>query len=155
MNIKYRLMHSGEEDKVCCLIEECFNEFVAPEYSDAGVKEFLKYTNPKSLRNRTHNNHFVIVALYMGKFIGVIEVRANNHISLLFVKTGYHNMGVAKKLLNLSLDRCRRANPSLNYIDVHSSPYAVKVYERLGFARTNEEQEVNGIRFTPMRLTLT
>ena len=34
---------------------------------------------------------------------------------------------------------------------VNSSPYAVKIYEHLGFVPTDNEQTVNGIRFTPMK----
>lgn len=33
---------------------------------------------------------------------------------------------------------------------VNSSPYAVPVYEKLGFHATGSEQTVNGLRFTPM-----
>ena len=96
-----------------------------------------------------------LVAFDGDQLIGVIEVRSNNHISLLFVKAGYQNIGVARKLLSLSLASCRRVNPSLAYIDVHSSPNAVEIYEGLGFTRSGIEQEVNGIRFTPMKLTVT
>ena len=34
---------------------------------------------------------------------------------------------------------------------VHSSPYAVEVYRHLGFVPTDEEQTVDGLRFTPMQ----
>ena len=33
---------------------------------------------------------------------------------------------------------------------VNSSPYAVKIYEHLGFQATDTEQLVDGLRFTPM-----
>ncbi|MEW6034400.1 MAG: GNAT family N-acetyltransferase [Chloroflexota bacterium] len=48
-----------------------------------------------------------------------------------------------------------RTNPSLDYIDVHSSPYAVEIYEKLGFTCTGIEQEINGIGFAPMKLPVT
>jgi len=35
-------------------------------------------------------------------------------------------------------------------ITVNSSPYAVKIYEKLGFVPDGNEQMVDGIRFTPM-----
>ena len=147
-------MRSGEEEAVCRLIEECFNEFVAPEYSEAGIEEFFKYANPQALRDRTQKDHFVLMAMDGDKLVGVIEVRSNNHISLLFVKTEYHHRGIARKLLQLSLEACRKAKPDLDQIDVNSSPYAVGIYAKLGFKRTDMEQEVNGIKFTPMKLTI-
>ena len=155
MNVQYRMMLSGEENAVCHLVEDCFNEFVAPEYSEEGVREFFKYVNPSALRDRSQKSHFVLVALEGDKVAGMIEIRINNHISLLFVKSEYQNKGIAKNLLRFSLNSCTKANPCPEYIDVNSSPYAVKIYERLGFTRIGKEQEINGIRFTPMRLSLT
>lgn len=34
---------------------------------------------------------------------------------------------------------------------VNSSPYAVEIYRHLGFEEVDQEQTVNGIRFTPMK----
>lgn len=34
---------------------------------------------------------------------------------------------------------------------VNASAYAVEVYRHLGFAPTDEEKTVNGLRFTPMK----
>jgi ribosomal protein S18 acetylase RimI-like enzyme len=154
MSIDYRLIRTGEEDAVCRLIEESFNEFVAPGYSEAGVKTFFKYANAQSMKKRADKDHVIFVALDGDKLVGIIEIRSNNHISLLYVKTEYHNKGIARRLLNLCVETSLKDNPFLKHIDVNSSPYAVEIYEKLGFERTGAEQEVNGIRFTPMKLTL-
>jgi GNAT superfamily N-acetyltransferase len=154
MDIEYRLMHSGEENTVCRLIEDSFNEFVAPDYAKAGVEEFFKYANPESLKNRAQKNHFVLVASDADALAGVIEVRDNNHISLFFVKSEYQNLGIGRKLLALSLELCRKTIPPPEYIDVNSSPHAIKIYEKLGFTATGASQEINGIKFTPMKLSL-
>jgi hypothetical protein len=42
----------------------------------------------------------------------------------------------------------------LAQVSVNSSPNAVPIYERLGFASWSPEQTVNGIRFVPMLLEL-
>ncbi|WP_094603611.1 GNAT family N-acetyltransferase [Sporomusa silvacetica] len=39
-------------------------------------------------------------------------------------------------------------------ITVNSSPYAVLIYEKMGFVRTDVEQEINGIRFIPMKFNI-
>jgi ribosomal protein S18 acetylase RimI-like enzyme len=85
---------------------------------------------------------------------GVIEVRDYNHISLFFVKKEYQNRGVGKKLTELAITKCREHQPAATYIDVNSSPYAVHIYEKMGFVKQSEEQIKNGIRFTPLKLTL-
>lgn len=38
-------------------------------------------------------------------------------------------------------------------LTVNASPYAVEIYQHLGFLAVTEEQLMYGIRFTPMRLT--
>ena len=144
----------GEETKVCQLVIECFNEFVAPDYGNEGVNEFVKYVNPDSMQERLEHGHFAFVAVVDKQITGVIEVRSNNHISLLFVKKEYQGRGTATKLLELAIGKCRLAKHDIDYIEVSSSPYAVKIYERLGFIKINTEQLVNGIRFMPMKLQL-
>ncbi len=37
-------------------------------------------------------------------------------------------------------------------ITVNASPYAVPVYEKLGFQAVDDEQLTDGIRYTPMTL---
>jgi len=73
---------------------------------------------------------------------------------LFFVQKEYQHKGIGKKLHALAINKCRTSLPKVDAIDVHSSPYAVPIYEKLGFANTNKEQIVNGIRFTPMTFKL-
>ncbi len=46
-----------------------------------------------------------------------------------------------------------RADDDGDVFTVNSSPYAVEIYRRLGFAPTDHEQITNGIRYTPMKYT--
>lgn len=153
-NITYREIKKGEEVKVCQLIMGCFNEFIAPGYDKEGVLEFSKYVNPKLTQDRLSNNHFIILAIDKIKIVGVIEVRNYNHISLFFVKKAYQNKGIGKNLHELAINKCKVCKPEVTTIEVNSSPYAVSIYEKLGFIKISNEQTVNGIRFTPMLLKL-
>jgi GNAT superfamily N-acetyltransferase len=148
--IAFREIKNGEELRACQLVMESFNEFVAPDYGEKGVIEFSKYVNPQLMRQRLVNNHFVIVALDKDVFAGIIELRNYNHVSLLFVKSKYHRHGIAKTLLETAIDKCRQHNTNLSLIEVNSSPFAIQIYEKLGFVKTNIEQVKNGIRFTSM-----
>jgi GNAT superfamily N-acetyltransferase len=150
----FREIRNGEEFEVCQLVNDVFNEFVAPTYSTEGVKEFTKYIDPDLIRDRMKHGNFIFVCLYNRTIIGAIEIRSNNHLALLFVKSQYHKLGIAKKLLKLAIEKCRQEEGTIDTIDVHSSPNAVPIYEKLGFRKTNTEQVVNGIRFTPMVLKL-
>jgi len=152
--IIYREICKGEEEKACHLVMACFNEFVAPGYSEEGIIEFSKYVNPNFTKYRLANNHFMILALDNDVIIGIIEVRNHNHISLFFVQKEYQNKGIGKKLHALAIDKCRTSIPKVDVIDVHSSPNAVPIYEKLGFEKVSPEQTVNGMRFTPMTFRL-
>jgi GNAT superfamily N-acetyltransferase len=150
--IHYRAMQPGEESTVCEMIAHVFYAFVAPEYTEPGIQEFLKYVQPEALRQRTQENHFVLVALHQGRTVGVIEMRNHDHVSLLFVDGAFHRQGISRELLRRALNICLNRHATLTTLTVNSSPYAVEAYQRLGFVIARPEQEKNGIRFVPMTL---
>ena len=147
--IKYREIYQGEEE-VSDLIIECFNEFVASGYSEDGRIEFLKYATPEFTRYRLTKNHFILLALDEKIIVGVVEVRNNEHISLFFIRKEYQNRGIDKKLHKLAMGKCKKLKPDVSVINAHSSPYAFPIYEKFGFVKASNEQDVNGMRFTPM-----
>lgn len=152
--VVFREINKGEEIKACRLVTDCFNEFVAPDYCDEGVEEFLKYVNPVSMQVRLTQGSFILIATKNDVFTGIIEIQSNSHIALLFVMKQYQMRGIARRLLQLAIGKCRRKDKKIDKIDVNSSPYAVKIYEKLGFTKTNTEKLLNGIRFVPMSLKL-
>lgn len=152
--ISYRFMQAGEEGAVCDLVIRVFDEFIAPEYSPEGVQEFLSYIKPNLLWNRSRANHFVLVAVAQGEVVGVIEVRDYDHISLFFVDKEFQQRGIGKELMGRSLGICRNRKSDVSQISVHSSLYAVPVYEKLGFLPSGPRQITNGMIFVPMVLEL-
>ncbi|MEW5958981.1 MAG: GNAT family N-acetyltransferase [Chloroflexota bacterium] len=152
--ITYRSMAPGEEEEVCALINRVFDEFIAPGYTPQGILEFRNYVQPEALLERCQTSSFVLVAMGRDKVVGMIELRDNNHLSLLFVDRQYQGRGISRELLHRALNLCRRARPDLTRLTVNSSPYAVPIYEKLGFEPVEPEKVVNGIRFIPMVLRL-
>ncbi len=151
----FEYMKPGEEGKVSAFVWEVFAEFEAPEYKQEGIAEFKRYILPEELKaNSDDGTLSVMCCKHKSELIGVIATRANRHISLLFVKKEYHRQGIARKLLAKAIEDCCRANIKLCHITVNSSPYAISIYEKLGFEQTDVEQEANGIRFTPMKLSI-
>jgi ribosomal protein S18 acetylase RimI-like enzyme len=94
------------------------------------------------------------VALDDNTIVGCIEMRAPGHISMLFVQKEHQRKGIASELLRSALEQCQKANPEISQIDVHSSPYAVKIYEKLGFIMNGDERMESGIRFFPRVMKL-
>jgi len=152
--LAFRLMEPGEEARVSDLATRVFNEFIAPDYSVEGVQEFLRYVRPEPIAQRAQADHFVLLAVAGAELAGVIELREWNHISLLFVDQPYLRQGIARQLVQRSLEICRSQRPDPAEITVNSSPYAVPIYVKLGFEPVGAEQTRNGIRFVPMKMTV-
>ena len=76
------------------------------------------------------------------------------HINLAFVKKEYHRRGVATAIFNHLLDDLRRENSSLSEITLNSSPYGLPFYLSIGFVPQSDEQETDGMKFTPMKYTI-
>jgi ribosomal protein S18 acetylase RimI-like enzyme len=154
-NLTFQAMNQGEEKQVFELIKSVFEEYVAPDFSPEGVKNFMDFILPDAILNRKNSDrYFLITAKDEDKIIGMIEVQNSNHICLLFVSKDYHNQGIAKKLYALSLEKCKQFEAGLKEMEVNSSRYAVPVYEKLGFKRIAEEQISNGIIFNPMKANI-
>ncbi len=145
-------MRPGEEAEIHDLIAAVFNEFIGCHYRPEGVREFLDYIEPNSLRERFLSHHFTLVATRGDAVVGVIEVRDASHICLFFVDTGLAGRGIGRRLFERALTMCRENRPELVVIDVNSSPNSVEIYERLGFHVTGPERTINGITFVPMAL---
>lgn len=153
-DIILRKMFDGEENAVSTLIEEVFNEFIAPEDSEEGINKFKNHFELKSLISRKENGSIFTVAVDKEKIIGIVEIRDLNHISLFFVNKKYHGNGIGGILIKRAIEECQSMYPNIKKFTVNSSSYAKKIYEKLGFNQTQEEQIKNGLRFIPMELLL-
>ncbi len=148
--IVYRPLEPGGAEAVSRLILDSFGEFIAGDYSDEGRAEFTRHVQPEALVDRSRSNHFVLVALAGERPAGVIELRDNDHVSLLFVDRRFQRHGLARELLTRALSVARPAKPGLDRVTVNSSRFGVPIYEKLGFRQTGPERSVNGIVFIPM-----
>jgi GNAT superfamily N-acetyltransferase len=147
----FRRSKGGDETAVHELIDGVFEEFIASTYTAEGVEEFRKFIVPEAILQRFQTGFsFAFLALCGEEIMGYIEVRDNSHIMLFFVRKEYHRRGISRRLFSLALDKCLEIDPELASITVNSSPYAVPIYERLGFVQAQSERIKNGIRHTPM-----
>jgi hypothetical protein len=80
--IEYRRMKPGDEDPVHNFIPDVFNQFVAPEFSQAGIDEFMTYVQPDALAENLNIDHFGIIASLGSDIIGVIVVRNHSPVAL-------------------------------------------------------------------------
>ena len=93
-----------------------------------------------------------MVAESDGKLAGMIELRGDNHISMLYVDKAFHRQGIAEELVKNALREVSAGKQISDDITVNSSRYAVPFYESLGFIQYEEEKSVYGVIHTPMLL---
>lgn len=135
----------GNENEIETLIKRVFDEYIGPDYSREGVDTFLEYSSADKIRERYSKDNFkLLVAKDGNTIIGIIEVRDNMHICLLFVDKHYQRQGIATRLFESAF------NDLSKDITVNSSPYAASIYERLGFNKIAGEMINNGITYIPM-----
>jgi GNAT superfamily N-acetyltransferase len=123
-----------------------FLEYEAPDYSAEGIDTFRKFIDDTVAVGCLE----VFGGFFDDMLIGIIATRnQGSHIALFFVIKEYHRQGIGRKLFEYIINIC-----ASNEITVNSSPYAVEVYRRLGFAETDIEQLANRMRYTPMKYIL-
>lgn len=140
-NIEIRRISGNEIAQAIDLSWEVFLQFEAPEYSDEGVRTFRESLDDKE---RAASLDW-FGAFEDGRLVGTISVREPCHLGGFFVKADCHGKGYGRMLF----EAVKREYPN-RAITVNSSPYAVPIYEHLGFRATDSEQTVTGVRFTPM-----
>lgn len=152
-----RKIHSNEVMEALALASEVFLQFEAPDYKPEGIDTFK--------RDIVENENFILkckqgvcpiyAAFDEGKIIGIVGMRSNRtHINLVFTKKEYHRQGVATSIFRYLLSDVLKDDPIPKEITLNSSPYGMPFYLHLGFIPQSDEQEIDGIRFTPMKYTI-
>ena len=132
------------------LIEEVFIQFEAPGYSELGIKTFENFIEFELIRDMLERGLLEFFGCFNNnQIIGVIATRQKNHICMFFVDSKYHKQGIGKSLFE-KVESIARNHTLMGKITVNSSPYAVEIYQKLGFEAISVEQDIDGIRFTPM-----
>lgn len=136
------------------LVMREFDRFIGPGYSPEGNASFRRLVTPEFIAGLPGRNGFSLVAKDRGSIIGLFSIRDRSFIALFFVDRDYHNRGIGKKLFLSGKARIAENGEPSGKIEVHSSPYAEKIYRALGFMKTGDEKEEFGIRFVPMEYPL-
>lgn len=145
---------SGQEKMIHQLIKKVYDEFVSIDNSNEGNRFFYEWIKPSKIAERQCNQINIWVAFIDSKLVGMIEIRDNKYISLLFVDKNHQGCGIAKKLFDISLKEIIRRDPKLDKFYVHASPYSIPIYKKMGFIETDNMQEENGIKYLPMEMTI-
>ena len=155
--IVIRRIEGHEVESAMALALEVFMQFEAPEYPPEGVETFKKdiVENPEYLENARKGLCHIYGAFDGDQIVALMGMRSNKtHINLVFTKKTYHRRGIARAIFHYLLSDVRKENPALEALTLNSSPYGLPFYLAIGFVPLSGEQEMNGIRFTPMKYTI-
>jgi len=136
------------------MVMAAFHAAVAPHYRQAGIDAFAAYADAVSLTRRQRAGHRTWVAQDEGRIVGLVELRLPAHVAMLFVAPIAQRRGIGRRLLEHAAVFATSQEPRPDALTVHAPPNAVAFYERSGFVVSAPEREKDGVRFTPMRLTL-
>lgn len=140
MNI--RQLNNSEYEKAIALALEVFIECGSADFDINGLQTFKSFIHNDELMNEL----CIFGAFDNETLIGIIGTKnGGSHISLFFIYPKFHRRGIGRQLFDSVY-----ANQPQMQITVNSSSYAVKFYESLGFSKTSEEQETDGLKYTPM-----
>ena len=153
-NIVIRKISSNEVESAMELALEVFMQFEAPDYHPSGVETFKRdiVENADYLEKAKQGICPIYGAFGGEKMVALIGMRSNKtHINLVFTKKEYHRKGIATAIFNYLLKDVLSENPNIRELTLNSSPYGLPFYLHVGFIPLSDEQEINGIRFTPMK----
>lgn len=156
-NIVIRKITSNEVEIAMSLALEVFMQFEAPDYPPEGTETFKKdiAENLEYLENARRGICPIYGAFNGDKIVALMGMRSNRtHINLVFTKKEYHRRGIARAIFHYLLNDVLKENPTLEALTLNSSPYGLPFYLALGFIPLSEEQEINGIKFTPMKYVM-
>ena len=145
MSYQIRSAYRDEWEDAMALAWKTFLRFEADVYTPEGVKNFENFITDSTLhRMFVMGAYQMFVALDGKKIVGMITLRDNAHISLLFVDEEYHRRGIGRALIQY-LANYLLTELQVGRVTVNSSPYGVQFYHKLGFKDLRPQEHRDGI----------
>ena len=151
VRVTVRPAYRNEWDDAMALAWRVFMQFEARDYSPQGIESFQDFITDSILYRMFLMGEYQLFAAYdNGRMIGMISLRNETHISLLFVDAKYHRHGIGRQLIQYVSNYVLQEEGH-DFVTVNAAPYAVEFYHRVGFVDTNVRQFNDGIWYTPMK----
>lgn len=145
-----RNAHRDEWEDAMALAWRTFLRFEAQDYPPEGVKNFERFvTDPTIYRMFIIGSYHLFVAYAGAALVGMITLRDDSHISLLFVDEKYHRQGIGRALVQYVNSFLVSGGRAFR-MTVNASPYGVEFYHKLGFHDVRPQEQKDGIIYTPM-----
>ncbi len=140
--MNFRQLNNFEYEKAIALALDVFVECGSVDFDINGLQTFKNFIYNDELMNEL----CIFGAFDDETLIGIIGTKNGGaHISLFFIHPKFHRRGIGRQLFDFVY-----TNQPKMQITVNSSSYAVMFYVSLGFSKISDEQETNGLKYTPM-----
>jgi len=150
VRISIRPAYRNEWDDAMALAWRTFMQFEAQDFTSTGVESFQDFITDTILYRMFILGSYQLFGAYdNSRMIGMISLKGETHISLLFVDEKYHRRGIGRGLIEY-VSTYVLTEEGQNSLTVNAAPYATGFYHRMGFVDTDKEQTCDGIRYTPM-----
>ncbi len=121
---------------------------VLPTFTNEGRDLYFSTHEQEDAAICDKSKYKTYIACIDKKIVGCIAVK-NNYIAHLYVETQHQGRNIGKTLLNTVI-----ANTNEASLNVRSSLNAASFYEKVGFIKTGDQVNYNGIKTIPMELRL-
>ncbi|HWX01615.1 GNAT family N-acetyltransferase [Collimonas sp.] len=150
MACELRPAQASDATAISALIRQFTHEFTISA-DGSGAEQFLASISVEAEAGYISDPRYRYITACVGDVLaGFIAMRDRSHVFHLFVAPQFQRQGMATRLWQAA----RASAPGIQTFTVNSSPAALPVYKRFGFAPTDSRIEMHGICFVPMRLPL-
>ncbi|MBT8130882.1 MAG: GNAT family N-acetyltransferase [Gammaproteobacteria bacterium] len=148
-----RAATESDASAISRLIVPAAREQIAHEFAAEGRAALLAGMTPEAISKNMLQGYAYLVAEDVDGIVGVLGMRGYSHIYHLFVGSDRQRQGIAS-LLWQKARRQSLAAIRISEFTVYSSRVAEAFYYKLGFRRSGDEKERQGVIAIPMRVAL-
>ena len=138
---------------ISALISNLAEEFIVPDFSQAGRDFLLGAMTPQAIENYFGRGYRYHVAELSGELVGVVATRDNRHLYHFFVATALQGRGLGRRLWETALRACLDDGGGPEFT-VAASRFALPIYQHFGFEISGSAQTKHEVVYIPMRLKL-
>ena len=147
-----RLASLSDATAISRLVSSLATQDIAVDCSAEGARTLRSSMEPSAIERYLPSGYRYHVAEESGEILGVVGTRDNTHLYHLCVAESHHCHGIATALWRVAHRACLTAGTP-GACTVHSSRFALPLYQKLGFMPVGPEDERGGVCSTPLRLT--
>ena len=152
VEISVRQGTADDAEAISAFVVALSEAYITGEFTPQGREHFLSDHTPSEIKNRLTGDFRFYLAERERELVGLAAIRSNVHLYYLFVAPPLQRAGLARRLWTQVRDEAlARGNPGK--FTLNSSNYAVRAYEKLGFRRTGNMKESNGVLYNPMEFS--